>query len=308
MRGKDPIQLGGSPQPNPPEALREDATGWAGFPRYPQHPGGATLGVATDKRVMAMYSKSRKIRLYIAEEQQIFRDAFQGFFASHPRIDLCKVADDTGSQALVSGISALKPDVLLLGTKVLQPAVVHKLETVRQNAPDVAIVLLSASYDSKGLKALREFARSVSSGCAYLLKHTVDSVEQLSQVVCSVAEGRIIVDPLVMEGLISAEATATFLSDLSPREQEVLSYMARGYRNDSIAQALYLDPKTVERHINSIYNKLGECPENMHPRVYAVMMYLRAKGIVPELPESESQPGTAPKPHLPLPTGRGSSH
>lgn len=257
---------------------------------------------------MAMTNKSRKVRLYIAEEQQIFRDAFQSFFASHPRIDLCKVADDTGSQALVSGLSALKPDVLLLGTKVLQPVTVQKLETVHQNAPGVAIVLLSASYDAKGLRALREFARSASSGCAYLLKHTVDSVEQLSQVVCSVAEGRIIVDPMVMEGLISPEATASFLSDLSPREQEVLSFMARGYRNDSIAQALYLDPKTVERHINSIYNKLGECPENMHPRVYAVMMYLRAKGLVPEVQEPEPAPGAFSKGRLPTPPERGSNH
>ncbi|MDW8120123.1 MAG: response regulator transcription factor [Chloroflexota bacterium] len=254
-----------------------------------------------------MTHKSRKIRLYIAEEQQIFRDAFQTFFTSDPRIDLCKVAEDTGSQALVAGISALKPDVLLLGTKVLQPAVVQKLETVHQSAPQVAIVLLSASYDTKGLRALREFARSTSSGCAYLLKHTVDSVDQLSQVVCSVAEGRIIVDPLVMEGLISSETTASFLSDLSPREREVLSFMARGYRNEGIAQALYLDPKTVERHINSIYNKLGECPENMHPRVYAVMMYLRAKGLVAEIPENEGLPGRAPKMHLPAPFERGST-
>jgi DNA-binding NarL/FixJ family response regulator len=249
-------------------------------------------------------TRGRKIRLYIAEEQQIYREAFQTYFSSHPSIDLCKVAEDTSSQGLVSGVMALRPDVLLLGTRVLQPDTVEKLETVYGHAPGMAIVLLSASYDPRGLKTLREFARSASSGCAYLLKHTVDSAEQLCQVIFSVAEGRVIVDPLVMGGLIGNEATATFLSDLSPREQEVLSYMAMGYRNESIAHALYLDPKTVERHINNIYNKLGDCPETMHPRVYAVMMYLRARGLVQGLPEADGVPDAAPKGRLPAPGER----
>lgn len=70
-------------------------------------------------------------------------------------------------------------------------------------------------------------------------------------------EGRIIIDPMVMEGLIkTGDGHGAFLRDLSPRELEVLSWMAKGYRNDTIADVLSRDVKTVERHINNIYSKL----------------------------------------------------
>lgn len=87
--------------------------------------------------------------------------------------------------------------------------------------PPMGLVLLLAMYDGQGIKALREFSRDSSSGCAYLLKHTIDTVEQLTQVVSSVAEGRIIVDPMVMFGLINAEQAAgsvpEVLADMSTR-------------------------------------------------------------------------------------------
>ena len=227
---------------------------------------------------------TKKIRLYLAEEQEILRQAYQSFFASHSVIDVVGSSGDTSSEALVEAAVALKPDGILVGIKVLQAGTVEKLDLVRQKCPDISIVLLSASYEVKGIKALREFSRGTSAGCAYLLKHTIDTVEQLTQVICSVAEGRIIVDPAVMEGLIiSGETYSSMLKELSPRELEVLSWMAKGFRNNTIAEVLCLEPKTVERHINSIYSKLGSPPESKHPRVYAVTVYLRASGaLAPE--------------------------
>ena len=103
----------------------------------------------------------------------------------------------------------------------------------------------------------------------------------------SVVEGRIIIDPMVMEGLIkTGDADNTFLRDLSPRELEVLSWMAKGYRNDTIADVLSRDVKTVERHINNIYSKLHSDREegsgdSRHPRVKAALTYLRATGLLP---------------------------
>ena len=171
---------------------------------------------------------------------------------------------------------------MLLGFKVLHPSTVDRLNHVRETNPDVAIALLSASYDVKGIKALREFSRGAAVGCAYLLKHTIDTVEQLTQVVRSVAEGRIILDPAVMEGLITTmDPKANFLKELSPRELEVLSWMAKGYNNGTIADVLCLEPKTIERHINDIYNKIGATPDSKHARVHAVTLYLRATGALP---------------------------
>ena len=210
----------------------------------------------------------------------------------HPEIEIVGSSGDTSGEALARAAAAMNPQVLLLGTKVLQPAAVEKLNLVRQACPRVGMVLLSAYYDVKGITSLREFSRGGGIGCAYLLKHTVDTVDQLVQVIHSVAQGRIIVDPAVMEGLISTgESKASFLKDLSPRELEVLSWMAKGYRNNTIAEVLCLEPKTVERHINNIYSKLGALPDSRHTRVAAVTLYMRATGQL--MMEEEAEPDLA---------------
>jgi len=230
-----------------------------------------------------MANNQRRVKLYIAEEQQILREAYQSFFLSHPDIEVVGASSDTGGESVVKAVTALSPAVVLLGVKTLQPAAVEKLDMVKESCPDVAIVLLSAYYDLKGIKALREFSRGASVGCAFLLKHTIDTVEQLTQVIQSVSQGRIILDPAVMEGLMSSsEAKSAMLKELSPRELEVLSWMAKGYRNDTIAEVLGLEPKTIERHINNIYSKLnGALTSSKHARVHAVTLYLRATGQLP---------------------------
>lgn len=225
---------------------------------------------------------TNQLRLYIAEEQQILREAYQAFFLPHPTIDVVGTSGDTSIEGLMGAATTLEPSVMLLGFKVLHGSTMERLNRLREAHPGIAIALLSASYDMKGIKALREFSRGTAAGCAYLLKHTIDTVDQLTQVVQSVAEGRIILDPAVMDVLItSVDAKSTFLKDLSPRELEVLSWMAKGYNNHTIADVLCLEPKTIERHINGIYNKIGQAPDSKHARVHAVTLYLRATGSLP---------------------------
>ena len=227
------------------------------------------------------------IRLYLAEEQQILKEAYQSFFNQQPGIELLDSSYDTSAESLIAAAREFKPNVMLLGVKMAEGATVEKLEKLREACPDLALVLLFAFYDNQGIKALREFSKNASSGSAYLLKHTIDTAEQLTQVILSVAEGRIIIDPMVMEGLIrTGEAENSFLRDLSPRELEVLSLMAKGYRNDTIADVLSRDVKTVERHINNIYSKLHNDKDegnqgSRHPRVRAALTYLRATGMLP---------------------------
>ena len=223
-----------------------------------------------------------RLRLYIAEEQQILREAYSAFFLPHPAIEVVGTSGDTSIESLVGAAATLHPKVMLLGFKVLHSTTVERFTKIRESEPDIAIALLSASYDVKGIKALREFSRGAGSGCAYLLKHTIDTVDQLTQVVQSVSEGRIILDPAVMDGLMtSLDPKSTFLKDLSPRETEVLSWMAKGYNNHTIADVLCLEPKTIERHINGIYNKLGTTPDSKHARVHAVTLFLRSTGALP---------------------------
>jgi two-component system response regulator NreC len=180
-----------------------------------------------------------RVRIYIAEEQRILRDAYQTFFMSRQDMEVAGTSDDTSAESVTRAAQALAPDLVLIGIRVLQLTSVEQLEAVRESCPDVPIVLLSAYYDDKGMKALREFTRATTSGWAYLLKHNVDTPEQLAQVVQSVAQGRIILDPAVMAGLMDARGGGTdVLKSLDPREMEVLSWVAKGYTNSAIAAAL----------------------------------------------------------------------
>lgn len=223
-----------------------------------------------------------RVRIYIVEEQEIFRQAYKAFFPVQQKIELMGVVDSEKIELTIAAIKMLKINTLLLGTKKLSPESVEKLEIIRDNDEEVGIVYLSSYYDLKGIKRLREFTKRGARGCAYLLKQSVDSMNQLTDVMISVAEGRVILDPVVMEGLIDAgESNSTILKELTTRELEVLNLMTKGYRNFSIADILCIDLKTVERHINNIYSKLAGMPDSMHPRVSATMQYLRATGQLP---------------------------
>ena len=246
-------------------------------------------GISMEGAVVVQEPVSRPkgtIGLFLAEEQQILREAYQSVFSAQSNIELLGSTADTSTDFLAGMVQALKPDVIILGVKAVQPCTVEKLEALREVCPHMGLVLLLAMYDGQGIKALREFSRDSSTGCAYLLKHTIDTVEQLTQVVSSVAEGRIIVDPMVMEELIrTGDSGNGVVQELSPKEMEVLGWLAKGYRNDTIAGLLSRDVKTVERHINNIYSKLqNNKPDNpdatMHPRVRAALMYLKAVGLL----------------------------
>lgn len=220
------------------------------------------------------------VRLFIAEEQQLLRDAYQSVLKNTDGVEVVGSTSYVDQDALMAAAAATKPDVMIVGAASLTAELVEGLKDVRREAPGMGFVLLSFAYDSKSIMALREFSKRAGAGCAYLLKHTVNTVEQLMQAVSAVDQGRIIFDPTVLEEMVTAsEPRVGMLKNLSPREIEVLGWMARGYRNNAIAKILHLEPKTVERHINNIYAKLGDVPNSKHPRIQAIAMYLTAAGV-----------------------------
>ena len=189
--------------------------------------------------------------------------------------------DDTSEDRLREAISKDIPQVLLLGLKSLDSTVSKKLEMIREVCPEAGLVLLFAYYDPTGAKALREFSNSASTGYAYLLKHNIDTADQLGKVVQGVAQKRIIVDPEVMEDLVdSATLESQLLIALSPKEMQVLSWMARGFANKTIADVLSRDTKAVERQVSNIYTKL-HLGEGKDARVGAALVYLKATGMLP---------------------------
>ena len=222
-------------------------------------------------------------RLYLAEEQQVFLQPFQSFFDDHDSIDMVGISNDTSCESLTKAATTLKPKVILIGVKALEPATVEMLAVIRESSPDVAFVLLSVYYNLQGLKLLRGFLEASTIGCAYLLKHTIDKMEQITRVIDLVGQGRIILDPVVMGGMVNGvEAPGPILKELSQREVDILSYMAEGYDNNAIAGELSLSIKTVERHINNIYSKLGCHDTSKNPRVHAIFSYQQATKMHPE--------------------------
>jgi DNA-binding NarL/FixJ family response regulator len=112
---------------------------------------------------------------------------------------------------------------------------------------------------------------------AYLLKERVEDVEQLVAAIRAVADGGSMVDPKVVEALVTARARGeqSPLRELTPREHDVLREMAEGKNNAAIAESLFLTERSVEKVIHSIFLKLGLGWEAaVHKRVKAVIYYL----------------------------------
>ncbi|MBA3311450.1 MAG: response regulator transcription factor, partial [Nocardioidaceae bacterium] len=127
--------------------------------------------------------------------------------------------------------------------------------------------------------ALELFARG-SERRAYLLKERVSEPAQLVSAVREVAGGGSVVDPKVVEALMAANIRRrSALDQLSQRELEVLAEIAQGKSNAAVASSLYLSLRAVEKHINSLFAKLGLGGEtDVHRRVKAVLLYLSESG------------------------------
>jgi DNA-binding NarL/FixJ family response regulator len=156
---------------------------------------------------------------------------------------------------------------------------------LRTSQPDTAVVVLSQYVDPAYALALLEGG---SEGRAYLLKERVSDATQIVHAVEEVARGGSVIDSLVVEALVAQRTrrTASALDRLTPREREVLEQMAQGRNNAGIAQALFLSERAVEKHINSLFSKLGLSEEpDVHRRVKAVLLFLA------EHPDGANEPG-----------------
>lgn len=227
-----------------------------------------------------------KIRLYIEEEQEILREAFKVVLpVVDPDIEPVKVSGagviaQGRTEELAEVFNVLSPNVVLLGVKTLSTPAVEALRMIRERYASTGIIVLCAYYSHDAIRYLKGFLKTNSHRGAYLFKHSVDSVAEFSRVIHAVAEGRLIIDPQVFQGLmVENNLQTSVLKSLTPRELEIMGWMARGYKNTAIAEVLSLEIKTVENHINNIFSKLTEfIPDARHQRVAAVISYLKATG------------------------------
>jgi DNA-binding NarL/FixJ family response regulator len=152
---------------------------------------------------------------------------------------------------------------------------------IRRDHSGTGVVVLSQfAEDEYAYELLKDGAE----GLGYLLKERVADVEEIVRALRDVAAGGSVLDPKVVEGLVARrdrEATSP-LARLTEREREVVSLMAEGKNNAAIAASLFLTERAVEKHINSLFHKLGLSEEpNVHRRVMAVLTFLREGGAAP---------------------------
>ena len=140
---------------------------------------------------------------------------------------------------------------------------------------DIGVVVLSQfAEEAYAYELLKDGA----AGLGYLLKERVANLEELVRALNEVAKGGSVLDPKVVEALVSAKDRMAHspLAQLTDREREVLENMAQGKNNASIAKSLFLTERAVEKHINSLFHKLGLSEEtDVHRRVKAVLAFLR---------------------------------
>jgi DNA-binding NarL/FixJ family response regulator len=215
------------------------------------------------------------IRVAVAEDSLIVREGLQQLLTASPSIEVVAAHGDV--DALLEAVERDRPDVIL--TDIRMPPSntdegIRIADHLREAHPSTGVVLLSQYAEPMYVLALLERG---SDRRGYLLKERIHDRGQLVSAIDTVARGGSVIDPKIVELLVEAKARVdqSPLSELTPREREVLAELAEGKSNTAIADSLVLSKRAVEKHVNSIFMKLGlAASEDVSKRVKATLMFL----------------------------------
>jgi DNA-binding NarL/FixJ family response regulator len=218
------------------------------------------------------------IRVVLAEDSFIARQGIEQMLATMPEVELVGSCGDLDE--LLEAVEREQPDVVL--TDIRMPPTqtdegIRLGAELRSTHPEVGVVVLS--QHSEPAYALR-LLDAGSDGRAYLLKERIHNRAELTAAIEAVAGGGSVIDPKVVEVLVEARKRVdnSPLAELTPRELEVLAGIAEGASNSAIAERLVLTKRAVEKHINSIFLKLGLTysteSDDVSKRVKATLIFL----------------------------------
>ena len=185
------------------------------------------------------------------------------------------VAQAADAEDLLRKVRAHKPDVAV--TDIRMPPTqtdegLRAAQQIRKEMPGVGVLVLSQFID-EGYAV--ELLQGSAEGIGYLLKDRVSDVSAFTDALRRVGEGGSALDPEVVSQLLGRRRANDPLDRLTPREREVLGHMAQGQSNAAIARELVVTERAIEKHVTSIFSKLGlSSAEDGHRRVLAVLAYL----------------------------------
>ena len=215
----------------------------------------------------------RPISIVVAEDSLLIRDSVCRALSTDPDVTVVGVGVDYESTAEL--IDRHKPSLLVTDVRMPPTSTdegIRLAQWLRSAHPDTGVIVLSQYVQPQYALGLLDGG---SAARGYLLKERVSHFDQLSDAVRQVASGGTVLDPLVVEALMAQPDAARTLARLTPRECEVLAGLATGRSNRALAKQLVLTQKAVEKHINSIFAKLGlTADDTVDRRVKAVLMFL----------------------------------
>ena len=222
------------------------------------------------------------IRVVVADDSLLVREGLEQILAAQSDIDV--VASCADLPSVLDAVAAEQPDVVLTDIRMPPSRTDEGIQvatTLRASHPTVGVIVLSQYAEPSYALTLLETG---SDGRGYLLKERVHDGQQLRAAVETVAEGGSVIDPRVVELLVSATGRArnSPLAELTPREREVLAAIAEGKSNSAIGDSLVLTKRSVEKHINSIFLKLDlSDAEDVSKRVKAALLFLADENAAP---------------------------
>jgi DNA-binding NarL/FixJ family response regulator len=216
------------------------------------------------------------ISVVVAEDSYLIRESLSQMLDDDPGIDLLAVCSD--GEELAATIESLDPDVVITDIRMPPSGSEEGIliaQRLRQTHPDIGVVVLSQYAEPAYALALLDEGVG---GRSYLLKQNLHNRHELIDSIAEVAHGGSRIDALVVELLVKAQArrARSPLDDLTPRERELLAQIAQGKSNAAIAESLVITKRAVEKHVNSIFLKLGlsQAEGTSSRRVKAALMFL----------------------------------
>jgi len=234
---------------------------------------------ATQRPLKEKGSEEDKMaKIFIIDQQPLFRRGVRASLAGMADLEISGEAD--ADEKALTMIESSPPDVVLLGTSSASTDSLELCHTIKRRLPSVAIIILTSQPEDDQL-----FQAIKAQAAAYLSKDV--NADELAQVIRQCTSGEhpinesLTARPKVAEQILQQfyelsreRETATLISPLTPREMEILNYMAQGYLNQQIADKLDVSEQTIKNHVTSILRKL-----NANARTQAVVIAIK-KGLV----------------------------